>query len=183
MNLSLLLPWALMLGLLVNAVFSTSVSHHKRRHHRKDRRNNELFRTQNDGPTAVRSQNDIPKRRSAEIPPGATLAPNDTLERYFRSNCSSCIRREEAKWARVEQIKAELLQKLGLNEPPTANAKRDIPNFGREGSPFNEILQTYGYQSDSPGGVYNLNADQQDVVARTERIYSFARNRKFNFKL
>lgn len=99
-------------------------------------------------------------------------APNETLLSYAQKNCSQCLAREEAKISRIEQIKRDLLEKLGLKQVPNVT-RGDLPSI--PSGPLDGILKNYGYSSDQP---YRYPDYDTDFHAKTERIYVFAKKSK-----
>ncbi|VDO92513.1 unnamed protein product [Soboliphyme baturini] len=109
-------------------------------------------------------------------------APNETIANYVSRNCSSCLLREEAKLARIERVKADLLSKLGMKRPPNATAVH-LPPFIPH---LNGLLAKWGFNAagdplmagDAPYAPrLDLMADDDDS-AKTEQIYSLAIPRK-----
>lgn len=109
-------------------------------------------------------------------------APNETLQGYVQRNCSSCLVREEAKWARIERIKTDLLQKLGFKHPPNTTT-RDLPPIVPH---LQGLLVKWGFQSDSvlsdaPMDNNRIDLQPEEYGAQTERVFSFAVERKFKY--
>lgn len=129
------------------------------------------------GRRALNSANDGPAAPmdGSAIPPGSKPASNETVQGYVRTNCISCLLREEAKLARIEQVQRDLLQKLGLAHKPNASSLRDFPPV--RNTPIQTVLEKLGYQSDGVAAdePYELNMKDDDLTAKTEGIYSFAR--------
>ncbi|KAL1237583.1 Growth/differentiation factor [Trichinella spiralis] len=97
---------------------------------------------------------------------------NETLEDYIRHNCTSCLLREEAKLARIERVKVELLHKLGLKNPPNSTMKTLPPMLPH----LNDLLNKWGFNahsgllSDSPY-VDRDDLRPEDDSAKLEQIY------------
>lgn len=109
----------------------------------------------------------------------AGVAANETIQSYVQRNCSTCLVREEAKWARIERIKSDLLQKLGFKNPPNATA-RDLPPIVPH---LQGLLIKWGFQtdnvlSDAPMENNRIDLQPEEFEAQTERVYSFATERK-----
>lgn len=117
-------------------------------------------------------------------------ADNDTLQLYVQRNCTSCLMREEAKLNRIERIKEDLLQKLGIKILPNTTDEQAPPSVPN----LQGILSKWGFSADNTMSADQAMAMDQPLVetppssndAKTERVYAFAtkgRQKFFNFFL
>ncbi|KHJ46587.1 hypothetical protein D918_02901 [Trichuris suis] len=98
-------------------------------------------------------------------------APHENL----RPNCSLCLLREEAKLARIERVKIDLLNKLGLKKPPNGTVKTVPPMLPH----LRGMLSKWGFDTHSmlaSDGPYTAREDlrPEDDSAKVEQIYVIA---------
>ena len=105
-------------------------------------------------------------------------------------NCSRCVLHEEAKSRRLENIKVNILNKLGLKVAPNITGKL-LPRI----PPLHHLLDRYNMLGDDPrvSGPQMLNSfmedhdhiqdkdrdDFEEFFVNAERSISFAQNRKY----
>lgn len=103
-----------------------------------------------------------------------------SISDQISENCTpTCAKRMDAKFARIEKIKEDLLQKLGFKRAPNATA--DLPNITPH---LQNLFDKWGLKTgdagvQGDGNEYANYSDGQEVdAAQTERVYSFATQRK-----
>ncbi|KAG8225066.1 hypothetical protein J437_LFUL000045 [Ladona fulva] len=100
---------------------------------------------------------------------------------YVPSNCSSCRMRQEVRNLSLQNIKEEILNKLGMKIVPNITG-RALPKIPRL-----HLLEVHGMQGDDPlsGGVNIFRPgpvildEEDDFHARTERVIAFAQPREY----
>lgn len=108
-------------------------------------------------------------------------ADNETLQLYVQRNCTACLMREEAKLNRIERIKEDLLQKLGIKLQPNGTDQEPPPSVPN----LQGILAKWGFSSDNTMSADQAMAADQayeglvetppgNLDAKTERVYAFA---------
>ncbi|CDW54339.1 growth:differentiation factor 11 [Trichuris trichiura] len=100
---------------------------------------------------------------------------NATPHENLRPNCSLCLLREEAKLARIERVKIDLLNKLGLKKPPNGTVKTVPPMLPH----LRGMLSKWGFDTHSmlaSDGPYTAREDlrPEDDSAKVEQIYIIA---------
>lgn len=134
---------------------------------RDDDRDNEM---QSDAPASERSRE----------------FTRDDHEQRVDINCTRCQKHGEARERRLAEIKAEILNKLGLKHAPNVTAKA-VPMI----PPLHHLLDRYGLNEadgsdelqqmagDSPNGLmHSEHSDFEEFYMNTERSISFAQLRK-----
>lgn len=142
--------------------------------------NHQMKRTNSDRTVVNQRYNQWQKKIHPKTnEPQPTPLSEETVRQYVQKNCTSCLIREEAKFARIEKIKEDLLQKLGFKNAP--NTSGELPLITPH---LQNIFERWGVRSDgvqAEGNEYGNTVDgQESFAARTERVYSFATECKYN---
>ncbi len=121
---------------------------------------------------------------SEEITPGPAIVQNSDADPDLGNssnnasepfpNCSHCALKEERRLHRIEAVKAQILSKLRLKEPP--NVTINMTKISRDIPLIRNFLDSEKMMSDAPYGPPYEEPDPYH--ARTNRIFKFAKNGK-----
>uniref|UniRef100_A0A915HT79 TGF-beta family profile domain-containing protein n=1 Tax=Romanomermis culicivorax TaxID=13658 RepID=A0A915HT79_ROMCU len=108
------------------------------------------------------------KEHDNVLPQSDSPAPNNI------ANCTTCMLRDEARQARIDKIKEDLLQKLGFKEPPTPSVRDMAPYVPH----IEGLLQRWGFDSgnvlsDEPDYT-RMRYETDNYNAQTEKVFAFA---------
>lgn len=91
------------------------------------------------------------------------------------SNCSRCSENRERREHRLQSIRIQILNQLGMREAPNITDK-NLPHI----PPLNHLLDRYSMQADAPHFVPGPEyGDEDDFYIAAEKVLAFAHTREY----
>ena len=110
------------------------------------------------------------------------VVEKNTQQHTSPSNCSRCSENRERREHRLQSIRIQILNQLGMREAPNITDK-NLPHI----PPLNHLLDRYSMQADAPHFVPGPEyGDEDDFYIAAEKVLAFAHTREyflFLFKL